>query len=80
LENDMQVAKWGNSLAIRLPAAVVAALELKEGDEIEIHVIDERELAVARKASRAELLNRLRAFRGRLPPDFKFDRDEANAR
>ncbi|MDB5518817.1 MAG: transcriptional regulator/antitoxin, MazE, partial [Tardiphaga sp.] len=80
LENDMQVAKWGNSLAIRLPAAVVAALELKEGDEIEIHVIDERELAVARKASRAELLNRLRAFRGRLPPDFKFDRNEANAR
>jgi antitoxin MazE len=80
LENDMQVAKWGNSLAIRLPAAVVAALELKEGDEIEIHVIDERELAVARKASRAELLNRLRAFRGRLPPDFKFDRDEANDR
>jgi antitoxin MazE len=76
----MQVAKWGNSLAIRLPAAVVAALELKEGDEIEIHVIDERELAVARKASRAEMLNRLRAFRGRLPPDFKFDRDEANAR
>jgi antitoxin MazE len=76
----MQVAKWGNSLAIRLPAAVVAALELKEGDEIEIHVIDERELAVARKASRAELLNRLRAFRGRLPPDFKFDRNEANAR
>jgi antitoxin MazE len=76
----MQVAKWGNSLAIRLPAAVVAALELKEGDEIEIHVADERELAIARKPGRAELLNRLRAFRGRLPADFKFDRDEANAR
>ncbi|MDB5607667.1 MAG: transcriptional regulator/antitoxin, MazE [Bradyrhizobium sp.] len=76
----MQVAKWGNSLAIRLPAAVVAALGLKEGDEIEIHVADERELAVARKPGRAELLNKLRNFRGRLPPDFKFDRDEANAR
>ena len=76
----MQVAKWGNSLAIRLPAAVVAALGLKEGDEIGIHVADERELAIARKPGRAELLNRLRAFRGRLPPDFKFDRDEANAR
>ena len=76
----MLVAKWGNSLAIRLPAAVVAALRLKEGDEIEIHVADERELAVARKPGRAELLNRLRAFRGRLPADFKFDRDEANAR
>jgi antitoxin MazE len=76
----MQVAKWGNSLAVRLPAAVVEALGLTEGDEIEIHVFGPREFAVARKPGREELLKRLRAFRGRLPPDFKFDRDEANAR
>jgi antitoxin MazE len=76
----MQVSKWGNSLAIRLPAAVVEALKLKEGDEIEIHVAETREFAVARKPSRTELLKRLRAFRGRLPPDFKFDREKANAR
>ena len=76
----MQVAKWGNSLAIRLPAAVVEVLKLKEGDEIEVHVADARKLAVARKPGRADLLKRLRAFRGRLPADFKFDRDEANAR
>ena len=76
----MQVAKWGNSLAVRLPAAVVEALGLKEGDEIDIHVADARDFAIARKPSRDELLTRLRAFRGRLPPDFTFDRDEANAR
>jgi antitoxin MazE len=76
----VQVAKWGNSLAVRLPAAVVEALRLKEGDEIEIHVAGKREFAVARKPSREDFLNRLRAFRGRLPPDFKFDREEANAR
>ncbi|MBA4033472.1 MAG: AbrB family transcriptional regulator [Bradyrhizobium sp.] len=76
----MQVAKWGNSLAVRLPAVVVEALGLKEGDEIEIHVADGRQFGVARKPGRAELLKRLRAFRGRLPADFKFDRDEANAR
>ena len=76
----MQVAKWGNSLAVRLPAAVVEALRLKEGDEIEIHVAGKREFAVTRKPSREDFLNRLRAFRGRLPPDFKFDREEANAR
>ncbi|MBR0799116.1 AbrB/MazE/SpoVT family DNA-binding domain-containing protein [Bradyrhizobium jicamae] len=76
----MQVAKWGNSLAIRLPAAVVEALELREGDEIEIHVADERNFGVARKPGREQLLTRLRALRGRLPADFKFDRDEANAR
>jgi antitoxin MazE len=76
----MRVAKWGNSLAIRLPAAVVQALKLSEGDEIEIHVADARSFGVTRKPGREELLKRLRAFRGRLPADFKFDRDEANAR
>ncbi len=76
----MQVSRWGNSLAVRLPAAVVEALELKEGDEVEIHVAGARDFAVARKPGRDELLERLRAFRGRLPADFKFDRLEANAR
>ena len=76
----MRVAKWGNSLAVRLPASVVDALDLKEGDEIEIHVADKHEFGVSRKPGREELLKRLRAFRGHLPADFKFDRDEANAR
>ncbi|OAE97449.1 AbrB family transcriptional regulator [Bradyrhizobium centrolobii] len=76
----MLVAKWGNSLAVRLPAAVVDALELKEGDEIEIHVAGTRQFGVSRKPDRNELLRRLRTFRDRLPADFKFDRDEANAR
>ena len=31
----MQVARWGNSLAVRLPAKLVAELGLSEGDEIE---------------------------------------------
>lgn len=76
----MQVAKWGNSLAVRLPAAIVEMLGLKEGDEIEIHIAGSHEFGVARKASRKELIKRLRAYRGRLPADFRFDRDEANAR
>lgn len=54
-------------------------LGLKEGDEIEIHAADDKQLGVARNPGRAELLKRLLAFRGRLPADFKFDRDEANA-
>jgi len=76
----VQVSKWGNSLAIRLPATVVEVLDLKEGDDIEVYVADDRELIVSRKPGRAELLKRLRQFRGRLPADFKFDRDDANAR
>lgn len=76
----MRVAKWGNSLAIRLPAAIVELLKLKEGDEIDIRVAGSRELGVSHKPNREELIKRLREFRGRLPPDFKFDREEANAR
>ncbi|MEQ1674589.1 MAG: AbrB/MazE/SpoVT family DNA-binding domain-containing protein [Candidatus Nitrotoga sp.] len=76
----MQVSKWGNSLAVRLPAAVVDALALKEGDDIEIDVADARHFKVKKSSSAAEILARLRAYRGKLPADFKFDRLEANAR
>lgn len=76
----MQVAKWGNSLAVRLPAAVVQALDLKEGEEIELHVVGARTLEVARKPQAKELLERLRRLRGRLPEDFKFDRLEVSGR
>jgi antitoxin MazE len=76
----MQVSKWGNSLAIRLPAAVVEVLNLKEGDEVNIRVYDPNDVAVEKTPSREEMLNRLRAFRGRMPADYKFDREEANAR
>jgi antitoxin component of MazEF toxin-antitoxin module len=48
----MQVAKWGNSLAVRLPSAVVDALELKEGDQIEIRIAGDREFEVSRDRKR----------------------------
>lgn len=76
----MQVAKWGNSLAVRLPAAVVEALGLKPGDHIDIHVVGERAFAVEKTPGAREALARLRKYRGRLPADFKFDRDSAHER
>src|SRR5690242_9137983 len=71
-EPTMQVSKWGNSLAVRLPAAVVEALGLKEGDEIEIEVADPRSFRVSRPMSREEAIERLRKFGWRMPADFKF--------
>ena len=76
----MQVAKWGNSLAVRLPAAVVEALELMEGDQIEIRIADVRTFEVQRDRSRQGALNKLRKLRRPLPPGFVFDRDDANTR
>jgi len=76
----MQVSKWGNSLAVRLPASVVEVLSLKEGDDIEIHVVGTRSLEIKKIPTARELLARLRKYRGRLPADFKFDRLEAHER
>jgi len=76
----MQVSKWGNSLAVRLPAVVVEALRLKEGDDIEINVAGARSFDIKRAALPRELLSQLHKYRGRLPADFKFDRWEANER
>ncbi|MDD5002960.1 MAG: AbrB/MazE/SpoVT family DNA-binding domain-containing protein [Acidithiobacillus sp.] len=74
----MQVSKWGNSLAVRLPATVVEALGLKDGDNIEIEILGEKQFQIQRTPQNAELLARLRRYRGRLPADFRFDRLEAH--
>lgn len=76
----MRVAKWGNSLAVRLPQVVIEALRLKEGDDIEITVVGSRRFSVGRDRKREEALQRLRALKRPLPPGFKFDREEANER
>ena len=76
----MQVAKWGNSLAVRLPATVVEALELKEGDQIEIRIAGPREFEVRRDRTRERALERLRKLRRPLPAGFTFDREDANER
>lgn len=76
----MQVAKWGHSLAVRLPARVVEAMQLKEGDTIELHVLGSRSFEITRSPDTEALLERLRKYRGRLPPDFKFDRLDVHER
>jgi antitoxin MazE len=55
-------------------------MNLKEGDDIEVIIADERVFKVRKKPGKDAILRRLRQFRGKLPIDFKFDRDDANAR
>lgn len=78
----MRVSKWGNSLAIRLPKEVVDALRLKEGDDIKVtmHATDGKAMLVEKPRKKHELLEGLRKYRGLFPADYKFDREEANAR
>jgi antitoxin MazE len=76
----MQIAKWGNSLAVRLPKALIDRLGLKEGDDVELRAADDQTLEIARTVTRDQAMARLRSFRGMMPSGFRFDRDEANER
>jgi antitoxin MazE len=75
----MQVARWGNSLAVRLPIDLVRKLDLKEGDQIDL-VADEGTLKVLRRPRTDEVLEGLRRFRGKLPAAERLSRDAAHER
>jgi antitoxin MazE len=36
MEAKMRVSKWGNSLAVRLPKALVEKLGIAEGDDVDV--------------------------------------------
>jgi antitoxin MazE len=76
----MRVSNWGNSLAIRIPAKVAEALNLHEGDDVEILIAGEKSFEISKKPDAAALLKKLSAYRGKLPADFKFNRDDLNGR
>jgi antitoxin MazE len=80
MEDLMLVSKWGNSLAVRLPKALVETLNLSPGDELDVVEAAKDRLAVKKVDRRAEFLRQAEQFRFPLPRDYKFDRDEANER
>jgi antitoxin MazE len=83
MEEVMKVSKWGNSLAIRLPAEDVAQLGLQVGDEVEADI--RRKGAFAEVERRKRIEDAWKEFdrvvgKVQIPADYKFDRDEANSR
>jgi antitoxin MazE len=76
----MQVSKWGNSLAVRLPKKLVEELHLAPGDELAVVAASKETLVVEKRDRRAEFLEAMKQFRFDLPPGYTFDRNEANER
>lgn len=72
----MRFAKWGNSLAVRIPAEIVEKSGLKEGDEASLVLTSDNVIEIRRDDRRERALRKLRAMRVPLPEGFKFDRDE----
>ena len=76
----MQVSKWGNSLAVRLPKALVEDLGLKRGDVLEVVSATPERIAIAKDERRVLAVERMCARAWSIPKDYGFDREEANAR
>lgn len=76
----MKLARWGNSLALRIPAKLVEEMELKEGDEFSLKSFGNVAIHAQREATREEALKRIRAMQVPFPPDWKMTREEMNAR
>ncbi len=76
----MRVSKWGNSLAVRLPGAVVDSLGLRSGDRLEIVSATAERVVLAKDRRRERAVERMRARAWPLPADHVPDRDDANAR
>lgn len=76
---SIQVARWENSLAVRLPAELVRELGIKEGDQVDLRA-DATGLTIARQRRPEEVLADLAGFRGRFPASERLGRDAAHER
>jgi antitoxin MazE len=76
MEVAMKFAKWGNSIAIRIPAEVVAKLGISPDEEAQIKVTGEYSFEITRDRKREEALEAIRKLARPLPPGYKFNRDE----
>lgn len=76
----MQISKWGNSLAVRLPKSLIKELNLKEGDKLELKKDTGNIFLVTRTKTTDEVLFALRQFRGKLKAQDRLSRDKSNER
>jgi antitoxin MazE len=72
----MRLAKWGNSLALRIPAEVTATMKLEPGDEVQLRIAGEHKFEVVRDRRREEAIKKLRKLRLEVPAGYTFDRNE----
>jgi len=66
---DLHVSRWGNSLAVRIPAEVARALDVTEGSVIHAEVVGPAQLRLAtgKPFDRQAFLARLEDLHQRMP-------------
>ncbi len=72
----MKLARWGNSLAIRIPAEVVEKLKLVPGEDIEVKITGDNQFEVSRDLRRRKAVEELKKLRIPLPEGYVFRRSD----
>ena len=64
---NIQISKWGNSLALRIPATLIKQTQLKDGDKVEATLSKDGSLIIRpQKLDRKAIAAQLKAFRDTL--------------
>ncbi len=61
MQNQTKISQWGNSLAIRLPQALVNELSIHRGEEVELHIEENGFRVVVPSAPKKFMLDELLA-------------------
>jgi antitoxin MazE len=80
MEPTMLVSKWGNSLAVRLPKALVEKLGIAEGDDVNVTAEDAETIVISKNDGKGDFLVKLRVLQRPKPKGFVWNRDDANRR
>jgi antitoxin MazE len=79
---DLQINRWGNSLAVRLPAQLLRQLGLEEGSQVSAEITPEGEIKLKPQSplrpatTRAQLLDQLVQLHKQVPMTQPVSRDE----
>ena len=64
---NIQISKWGNSLALRIPATLIKQIQLKDGDQVEATLSKDGAIIIRpQKLDRKAIAAQLKAFRDTL--------------
>jgi antitoxin MazE len=80
MESAMQISKWGKSLAVRLPKALVEKLGIVEGDDVDVTSADEKTIVISKSGDKGDFLVKLRVLQKPKPKGFVWNRNDANSR
>ena len=65
---NIQISKWGNSLALRIPSELLKEAQLKEGDSVSATMTTDGAIALrSNKTDRKSLIRELQSLRDSMP-------------